>query len=78
VKQNDTSFPQGFIDFYCSILALIVFFKFSGFKDAVLNKVTAFSYYTGMDISLRYAQKKANLQAAAQDHDYLSKNFLES
>ena len=42
-----------------------------------MNKVTNFTYFSGLDVGLRYTQKKADLQAAALDHDYLSKNFLE-
>lgn len=53
------------------------FLLLTGFKDDVLNKVTAFSYYTGIDISLRYTQRKADLQTASLDHDYLKENFIE-
>ena len=48
-----------------------------GYKDTVLNKVTAFSFFSGLDVSLRYAQKKADIQTASKDHDYLRRSFLE-
>lgn len=41
------------------------------------NKTTAFVYYSGRDISNRYTYGSANLQLAAQDHDYLKMPFLE-
>jgi len=47
------------------------------FKDDVKNKTINFVHQSGFDISMRYAFSKANLCAAVQDHDYLSRPFTE-
>jgi hypothetical protein len=47
------------------------------YSDDVLNTVTNFCYFSGLDITLRYCQRKADLQAAAVDHNYFGCNFLE-
>ena len=41
------------------------------------NRTTAFVYFSGMDVSNRYTYSRADLQKAAQDHDYLRNPFLE-
>ena len=39
------------------------------YSDDVMNAVTNFCFNSGLDITLRYAQKKADLQTAAVDHN---------
>lgn len=42
------------------------------------NLVTNYCSLTSMDINLRYMLPRADLQAAALDHDYFAKPFLET
>lgn len=43
----------------------------------MLNKLTAFSFYTGTDLANRYSYGKANIAQAARDHDYMKTPFTE-
>ena len=38
-------------------------------------KTINFAFYSGLDIAYRYNGEKANLTAAAQDHDYFERDF---
>lgn len=45
------------------------------YTSEVLMKTVNFSYFSGMDLSLRYALPRADVQSASQDHDYLKVPF---
>ena len=45
------------------------------YSGEVMMKTINFSFFSGLDIAFRYNGEKANLQAAAQDHDYLERDF---
>ncbi len=44
---------------------------FPGYQDEVYNATVAFCHVSGLDLAVRYCFKRADLQAAAQDHAYL-------
>lgn len=43
----------------------------------MLNKLTAYSFFTGVDLANRYSYGRADLVQAAADHDYLKSPFTE-
>jgi len=45
------------------------------YTEQVMMKVINFSYHSGIDVALRYMGLKADLSAAAADHDYLQRDF---
>ncbi len=47
------------------------------YPEMVKMATVAYTYYSGMDVTMRYTIGRANLQVAALDHDYLSKPFLQ-
>ena len=40
-----------------------------------MMKTINFAFYSGLDIAYRYNGEKANLTAAAKDHDYFERDF---
>lgn len=47
------------------------------YSAEVLMKTVNFAHQSGLDLSLRYAFPKADIQTASHDHDYLMKPFTE-
>ena len=45
------------------------------YTSEVMMKMINFTFASGLDVSLRYMGGKADLKAAAQDHDYLEQDF---
>ena len=45
------------------------------YSGEVMMKTINFVFHSGLDIAYRYNGESANLQAAAQDHDYLERDF---
>ena len=45
------------------------------YSGEVMMKTINFAFYSGLDIAYRYNGEKANLTAAAQDHDYFERDF---
>ena len=53
------------------------FRKCPNYTNDVLMRTVAFSYYSGVDVCMRYAFAGANSQVNSLDHNYLSKPMTE-
>jgi len=45
------------------------------YSDQVMMKVINFSYHSGIDVPFRYLGERADMAAAALDHDYFNRDF---